>query len=77
MGGRPFTGAWIETSGTSTISQARECRPFTGAWIETNHARNDKLFTICRPFTGAWIETEKQLMTWARRSLSPLHGGVD
>ena len=32
---RPFTGAWIETSGPATPHTGTPGRPFTGAWIET------------------------------------------
>ena len=33
--GRPFTGAWIETSSETRLSNSFRRRPFTGAWIET------------------------------------------
>ena len=34
-GGRPFTGAWIETPALLNGWQGHDRRPFTGAWIET------------------------------------------
>ena len=40
MAGRPFTGAWIETSVITAIPAGSSSRPFTGAWIETR---------ICKP----------------------------
>ena len=36
--GRPFTGAWIETTTCIRLADLRLCRPFTGAWIETHPA---------------------------------------
>ena len=36
-GGRPFTGAWIETL-VGNPSGAELGRPFTGAWIETSRS---------------------------------------
>ena len=33
--GRPFTGAWIETSVLLAFLGHHCGRPFTGAWIET------------------------------------------
>ena len=34
-GGRPFTGAWIETVNVRPCGESYGGRPFTGAWIET------------------------------------------
>ncbi len=36
---RPFTGAWIETTGLRGGCSASAGRPFTGAWIETSRPR--------------------------------------
>ena len=56
-GGRPFTGAWIETCWEQDGEVVAESRPFTGAWIETL-TPSERLLTVpSRPFTGAWIET--------------------
>ena len=53
----PFTGAWIETSGSAIHHLLIYVAPFTGAWIETQPV--DPRFTNGKvaPFTGAWIET--------------------
>ena len=42
-GGRPFTGAWIETVKAS-FRVDNVSRPFTGAWIETHIDHNERRY---------------------------------
>jgi len=67
--GRPFTGAWIETSLQPPPARRRTCRPFAGAWIETCMS-SSLSSSRWSPPSRAWIETRSGSLppTW---SLSP------
>ena len=54
--GRPFTGAWIETSCRCAFSGRRRVAPSRGRGLKPCPACQQSE-TRGRPFTGAWIET--------------------
>ncbi len=75
LAGRPFTGAWIET--TSALA-AR-----AGLWVAPSRGRGskhaclvrDRLPPVGRPFTGAWIETSSPPpRTTCRPPVAPSRG---
>ncbi len=54
--GRPFTGAWIETSSKQDRQMIHEVAPSRGRGLKLVTTIG-YLNTSRRPFTGAWIET--------------------
>ena len=74
--GRPFTGAWIETSRAAIQNCRRLCRPFTGAWIETLYPLlTDNRKTVA-PSRGRGLKLSAT-EDGEKPYQSPLHGGVD
>ena len=74
--GRPFTGAWIETSNAEIVFVSEEVAPSRGRGLK--RAGVDVYCTEeSRPFTGAWIETSLSSTPTDAPDASPLHGGVD
>ena len=74
--GRPFTGAWIETSFIAAPRKPWRRRPFTGAWIETTIRAPFLPGTTVAPSRGRGLKHLKSEMPCAPIK-SPLHGGVD
>ena len=70
----PFTGAWIETSLSLSLSLALNFAPFTGAWIETKMVNGFYRKTRFAPFTGAWIETRSARKLYKRSWFAPFTG---
>ena len=77
FGGRPLTGAWIETTPGACSMSASPSRPLTGAWIETRATGGCRRPACRRPLTGAWIETRCSTFQCPESIRSPPHGGVD
>ena len=54
--GRPFTGAWIETTTIAPYFSQDNGRPFTGAWIETYSTRNEAPLKRVAPSRGRGLK---------------------
>ena len=74
--GRPFTGAWIETSNAEIVFVSEEVAPSRGRGL-----KRAGVAVYCteerRPFRGAGIETTPSCTPTHAPDASPLHGGVD
>ena len=76
MGGRPFTGAWIETLSRIKRLSFSQRRPFTGAWIETRLPSMEIPHPSVAPSRGRGLKLDRR-RAGGLPALSPLHGGVD
>ncbi len=75
--GRPFAGAWIETSISCISLTRRFCRPFAGAWIETTRPPSPRCRRRKSPLRGG-VDRNKGNRYYAEPLFaSPLRGGVD
>ena len=74
-GGRPLTGAWIET-GRSPSPTSRTVSPPHGGGDRNTQGGLSHEWQTSRPLTGAWIETAPGRSGCQIRR-SPPHGGVD
>ncbi len=73
--GRPFTGAWIETSGPSMPPRGRSVAPSRGRGSKHLARVALGLRPAGRPFTGAWIETPmRRSSTRAAPTVAPSRG---
>ncbi len=71
--GRPFTGAWIET--TSPAALADCCRSPLHGGVDRNHyLLTETAHPWGRPFTGAWIETRSTQPSAPRHAVAPSRG---
>ncbi len=72
-GGRPFTGAWIETDKGYPTTGLYNVAPSQGRGLK-RQKRKPSLKPHRRPFTGAWIETLENSMDLNILSSRPFTG---
>ena len=71
--GRPFTGAWIETSCLRNGLRRVMVAPSQGRGLKPS-SRGETISLMRRPFTGAWIETTRREVAGLLGVVAPSQG---